>query len=57
MKTPHSLLRAMVFFTGLVCTSMATATTGYFALGYGAKSMGLAGTPLLPQPTRPAWRW
>lgn len=43
MKPPHSLLRAMIFITGLVCTSMATATTGYFALGYGAKAMGLAG--------------
>ncbi len=43
MKTPHGILRVMVFFSGLVCTSVATATTGYFALGYGAKSMGLAG--------------
>ncbi len=43
MKNPHGLLRGMAFITGLVCTSVATATTGYFALGYGAKSMGLAG--------------
>jgi long-chain fatty acid transport protein len=36
-------LRAAVFLSGLVFTSAASATTGYFALGYGAKAMGLAG--------------
>ena len=43
MKNPRAVLRATAFVTGLFCTSVVTATTGYFALGYGAKSMSLAG--------------
>ncbi|MEZ5541612.1 MAG: outer membrane protein transport protein [Pseudomonadota bacterium] len=43
MKRTPGLYRAAVFVSGMVCTSIATATTGYFALGYGAKAMGMAG--------------
>lgn len=43
MKTSHGWLRATTFFTTLAVSVTASATTGYFALGYGAKSMGLAG--------------
>jgi len=43
MKTFHGWLRATIFFTTLAFSVTASATTGYFALGYGAKSMGMAG--------------
>ncbi|MDH5515937.1 MAG: hypothetical protein OEY45_12340, partial [Gammaproteobacteria bacterium] len=43
MKTSHGWLRATTLFTTLAVSATASATTGYFALGYGAKSMGLAG--------------
>ena len=35
--------RTAAVISGLVVVSTASATTGYFALGYGAKAMGLAG--------------
>jgi long-chain fatty acid transport protein len=35
--------RTAAAISGLVAVSTASATTGYFALGYGAKAMGLAG--------------
>jgi long-chain fatty acid transport protein len=35
--------RTATVISGLVAASTASATTGYFALGYGAKAMGLAG--------------
>ncbi len=37
------LYYATALVSGLLCTSVAMATSGYFALGYGAKAMGLAG--------------
>lgn len=36
-------LKTVTVLSGLVCTATASATTGYFTLGYGAKSMGMAG--------------
>ena len=41
-RTP-GLFRAAAFIIGMVCASSASATAGYFMLGYGAKSMGMAG--------------
>ncbi len=60
-RTP-GLFRAVAFIIGMACASSATATTGYFTLGYGAKSMGMVGAvvsnpqdsiarPVIP----PAW--
>ncbi len=43
MKNTRGIFRAMAFVSGMVCASAASATVGYFALGYGAKAMGLAG--------------
>lgn len=43
MKGTPGLTRAVALVCGMTCTSVATATTGYFALGYGARSMGMAG--------------
>ena len=43
MKRTPGLFRAVAFVGGMACASAATATTGYFALGYGARSMGMAG--------------
>ncbi|HEY5774447.1 MAG TPA: outer membrane protein transport protein, partial [Xanthomonadales bacterium] len=43
MKTFHGWLRATILITTLAVSATASATTGYFALGYGAKSMGMAG--------------
>ena len=37
------LFRLAVFISGVACASAASATAGYFMLGYGAKSMGMAG--------------
>jgi len=42
IKAP-SYMKAGVVVVGLMISSVASATTGYFTLGYGAKSMGLAG--------------
>ena len=41
-RTP-GLIRTVAFVIGMACASAAIATTGYFALGYGARSMGMAG--------------
>ncbi|MGB5471966.1 MAG: outer membrane protein transport protein [Gammaproteobacteria bacterium] len=41
-RTP-GLFRAAAFIIGMGCASSAFATAGYFMLGYGAKSMGMAG--------------
>ena len=35
--------RTVAVISGLAAASTVSATTGYFALGYGAKAMGLAG--------------
>ncbi|MEN8205791.1 MAG: outer membrane protein transport protein [Pseudomonadota bacterium] len=43
MKRTTGWLRAASIITGLAFTTTASATTGYFQLGYGAKSLGLAG--------------
>lgn len=43
MKRTPGLFRAVAFVGGIACASAASATTGYFALGYGARSMGMAG--------------
>ena len=43
MKQTLGLVRAVVFVCGMVCATAASATAGYFMLGYGAKSMGMAG--------------
>ena len=43
MKQTLGLVRAVAFVCGMTCASAAMATTGYFALGYGAKAMGMAG--------------
>jgi len=43
MKKIPVWFRTVSVFTGLIAASTASATTGYFALGYGAKAMGLAG--------------
>lgn len=43
MKRATGWLRAASIISGLALTATASATTGYFQLGYGAKSLGLAG--------------
>jgi len=43
MKRATGWLRAASIISGLAFTTTASATTGYFQLGYGAKSLGLAG--------------
>ena len=43
MKKLPVWFRTVSVISGLVAASTASATTGYFALGYGAKAMGLAG--------------
>jgi long-chain fatty acid transport protein len=43
MSRMPGCLKAAVLVSGLSITALASATTGYFALGFGAKSMGLAG--------------
>ncbi|MGB5605072.1 MAG: outer membrane protein transport protein [Gammaproteobacteria bacterium] len=43
MTRSPGLLKVVSLIAGLAITSTATATTGYFALGYGAKAMGVAG--------------
>lgn len=43
MKHTAGWLRATSFLSVLLMSSTASATTGYFALGYGAKAMGMAG--------------
>jgi long-chain fatty acid transport protein len=43
MKTFHGWLRATSFLIASSVSASAIATTGYFSLGFGAKSMGLAG--------------
>ena len=43
MKTSHGWLRATSFLIASSVSASAIATTGYFSLGFGAKSMGLAG--------------
>ena len=43
MKRATGWLRAASIISGLAITTTASATTGYFQLGYGAKSLGLAG--------------
>ena len=43
MKRTTGWLRAASIISGLAITTSASATTGYFQLGYGAKSLGLAG--------------
>jgi long-chain fatty acid transport protein len=43
MKKIPGWLKAVSAVAGLSVTGMASATTGYFGLGYGAKAMGIAG--------------
>ena len=43
MNRTTGWLRAASIISALAMTATASATTGYFSLGYGAKSMGLAG--------------
>ena len=43
MKRATGWLRAASIISGLAFTATTSATTGYFQLGYGAKSLGLAG--------------
>ena len=43
MKRAADWLRVASIISGLAFTATASATTGYFQLGYGAKSLGLAG--------------
>ena len=43
MKRATRWLSAASIISGLAITTTASATTGYFQLGYGAKSLGLAG--------------
>jgi len=43
MNNTPGLFRVVAFISAMSCASVATATTGYFALGYGARSMGMAG--------------
>ena len=43
MKKVPAWFRTAAVISGLAAASTASATTGYFALGYGAKAMGLAG--------------
>ncbi|NNJ95519.1 MAG: long-chain fatty acid transporter, partial [Halobacteria archaeon] len=43
MKQIHGWLRATTILSALAVSATASATTGYFALGYGAKSMGMVG--------------
>jgi len=43
MKKLPVWFRTVSVISGLLTASTASATTGYFALGYGAKAMGLAG--------------
>ena len=43
MNSTTGWLKATSILTALAITTTASATTGYFSLGYGAKSMGLAG--------------
>lgn len=43
MNDTRGLFRAVAFVGGMACASAASATAGYFMLGYGAKSMGMAG--------------
>lgn len=43
MNKTRGLIRAVAFVGGMACASAASATAGYFMLGYGAKSMGMAG--------------
>jgi len=44
MKYTCAWLRTASILSGLVISTTVSATTGYFSLGYGAKSLGLAGT-------------
>lgn len=43
MNTTTGWLKAASIISALAVTTTASATTGYFSLGYGAKSMGMAG--------------
>ena len=43
MKRTPVWLKTMSVVSGIALASTASATTGYFSLGYGAKAMGLAG--------------
>ncbi len=43
MNRTTGWLKAASIISALAVTTTASATTGYFSLGYGAKSMGLAG--------------
>jgi long-chain fatty acid transport protein len=43
MSRVAGYLKAVVLVSGISFTTLASATTGYFTLGYGARSMGLAG--------------
>lgn len=43
MRRTTVLFRAAALVGGMACASAASATTGYFTLGYGARSMGMAG--------------
>ena len=43
MKRTSAWLRTASIISALAMTTTASATTGYFSLGYGAKSMGMAG--------------
>ena len=43
MKHIHGWLRATTIVSALAVSATASATTGYFALGYGAKAMGMVG--------------
>jgi long-chain fatty acid transport protein len=43
MSRAAGCLKAVVLVSGISFTTLASATTGYFTLGYGARSMGLAG--------------
>ncbi|MBW2208812.1 MAG: long-chain fatty acid transporter, partial [Deltaproteobacteria bacterium] len=43
MKRLSGWLKTASVLTALAFTSTASATTGYFGLGFGAKAMGLAG--------------
>ena len=43
MSRAAGCLKAVVLVTGISFASLASATTGYFTLGYGARSMGMAG--------------
>lgn len=43
MAKAQGWLKTAAICSGLIAASTASATTGYFTLGYGAKSMGMAG--------------